>query len=173
MKNYVGMCCAGIISTLFGTATPAVAEPIVVQVRLVREDGSPIAAADVRVVVGSEPDARSPAAGKVLKTDSGGRIRYAVEAPIKKRSIKLDSVFARHPSQLVEVGLELELVGRRVLYWVELDLVKAVPLAGMQTFVPGKSGAYDLPLKFHSTSHSSSFPDLPTSMNRTITAVRL
>ena len=173
MKNYAGMCCAWLISFLFGAAPPAAAEPIVVQARLVREDGRPITAAEVRVVVGSEGQSRSPTAGKVLKTDGGGRIRYAVEAPIKKRSIKLDSVFARHESQLLEVGLELKLLDRRVLYWVELDLVKAGALAGMKTFVPGKSGAYDLPLKFHPASHSWTFPDQPNGMHLTSTGVRL
>jgi hypothetical protein len=96
-----------------------------------------------------------------------------VEAPIKQRRIKLDSFFARHDSQLVEVGLELDLLGRRALYWVEIDLVKAGPLAGMHVFLPGRNGQFDLPLRFNDKSHSWSFPDQPDGMQLTGSGVRL
>lgn len=173
MNTHGGTFFAGLLTFLFGVTPPAMAEPIQVNVCLVREDGSPLAGTPVRVVIGSEKAARAPGAGKMLRTDAAGRLRYTVEAPIKQRRIKLDSIFARHDSRLVEVGLELELLGRRALYWIEIDLVKAGPLAGMFVFLPGRGGQFDLPLTFHEKKHAWSLPDQPDGMLLTGTGVRL
>ncbi len=173
MSKHGGTFLSGVLTLFLGAAQPALAETIQVNARLVREDGSPLANTAVRVVIGSEKAARSPDAGKRLTTDADGRLRHQVEAPIKQRRIKLDSFFARHDSQLVEVGLELDLLGRRALYWVEIDLVKAGPLAGMHVFLPGRNGQFDLPLRFNDKSHSWSFPDQPDGMQLTGSGVRL
>lgn len=173
MSKHGGTFFAGLLTFLFGVTPPATAEPIQVNARLVREDGSPLAGTPVRVVIGSEKSARAPGAGKRLTTDAEGRLRYEVEAPIKQRRIQLDSMFSRHNSQLVEVGLELELLGRRALYWIEIDLVKAGPLAGMFVFLPGRSGQFDLPLTYHEKHHSWSLPDQPGGMLLTGTGARI
>lgn len=164
---------AVLMAFLFGVTPPATAEPIQVNAQFVGEDGSPLAGMPVRVVIGSEKAARALGAGKSLTTDAQGRVRYQVESSIKQRRIKLDSIFARHDSRLVEVGIELELLGRRALYWIEIDLVKAGPLAGIYVFLPGRSGQFDLPLTFHEKNHSWSLPDQPDGMLLTGTGARL
>lgn len=173
MSKHGGTFFAGFLAFLMGAAPPVTAEPILVNAQFVREDGSPLAGMPVRVVIGSEKAARAPGAGKSLTTDAQGRVRYQVEAPIKQRRIKLDSIFARHDSRLVEVGIELELLGRRALYWIEIDLVKAGPLAGMHVFLPGRSGQFDLPLTFDEKNHTWSLPDQPDGMRLTGVGARL
>jgi hypothetical protein len=164
MSTHGGTFFAGFLAFLIGTASPITAEPMQVNAQFVHEDGSPLAGMPVRVVIGSEKASRAPGAGKSLTTDAQGRVRYQAEAPIKQRRIKLDSIFARHDSRLVEVGIELELLGRRALYWIEIDLVRAGPLAGMHFYLPGRSGQFDLPLTFHEKNHSWSLPDQPDGM---------
>lgn len=155
---------AGLLTCLFGSVHHAAADPIQVNARFVREDGSPISAMKVRIVVGSENASRAPSSGKRMVTDADGRIRYEVEAPVQQRKIQLGSFFSRHPSRRIEVGIEMDLLGRRALYWTEIDLVKAGPLGDMSVFVPGSKGRFDQPLQFHAKSHSWSFPGEPTGM---------
>ena len=164
---------AGFFACLLGSTQQAAAEPIQVKARFVGEDGAAISGMAVRVVIGSEKDSRSPNAGKPLTTDSNGRVLYTVDAPVKERKIQLDSAFSRHASQLIEVGIEMELLGRRALYWIEIDLVKAGPLAGMATYVPSSSGRFDQMLKFHEKTHSWTFPDQPNGMMLTGTGAEL
>jgi hypothetical protein len=49
-----------------------------------------------------------------------------LEAPIQQSRINLDSIFARHDTRVVVAGIELELVGRQALYWIEIDLLKQI-----------------------------------------------
>lgn len=173
MKRSISTFLAGFLTCLLGASQQASADPIQVKARFVGEDGSALAGMPVRVVIGSEPDSRSPTAGKNLTTDGNGRILYTVDALIKERKIRLDSIFARHASQLIEVGIEMELLGRRALYWIEIDLVKAGPLAGMAAYVPGASGRFDQMLKYHEKKHSWSFPEQPNGMLLTGIGVEL
>ncbi|MDP3523218.1 MAG: hypothetical protein Q8S27_01465 [Hoeflea sp.] len=152
------------LALLVSTAATALAAPIDVNLRIVEKTGQPIAGMDVRVVVGSEKASRGPDAGKRLRTDGGGRVVYRVDAPIVTRKVKLDNVFARHSSQLIEVGVEMDLLGRRALYWIELDLVSAGVLGGMGVFLQRRGGKFDLPPKYDRTGHSWSFPDQPNGM---------
>lgn len=152
------------LALLISAPGAALAEPIDVRLRIVEQNGSPIAGMDVRVVVGSEKGSRGPRAGKQMRTDGSGRVAYRVDAPIVKRKITLDNVLARHPSQLIEVGVEMDLLGRRALYWVELDLVRAGVLGGMGVFLQRGSGSFKLKPKYDSTGHSWSFPDQPDGM---------
>ena len=63
--------------------------------------------------------------------------------------------------------------GTQALYWIEIDLVKLGPLAGMHVFLPGRGGQFDLPLTFHEKNHSWSLPDRPDGMLLTGTGARL
>jgi len=163
----------GFLACLFGALQQASAEPIQVKARFVREDGSALAGMSVRMVIGSEKDSRAPQAGKTLTTDGSGRVTYTVDAPIKERKVQTGSSFFRSASQLIEVGIELELLGRRALYWVELDLVKAGPLMGQAAYVAGPGGRFDQMLKFNDKTHSWSFPDDPTGMQLTGTGAQV
>lgn len=154
---------AGLFAALFGWGPPAAADPIEISARFVRPNGSPFAGLDVRIVVGSERASRSPNAGKRMRTNGSGRVTYAVDAPVRLRSITLDNVFVRHPSHLIEVGVEMELVGRKALYWIELDLVRAAgPGVTMTAYVQAGDGGFTRPLSFRN--HSWSFPDQPGGM---------
>ena len=149
---------------LVGPGQQASADPIAVSARFVHEDGKPIAGLDVRLVIGSEPGSRDPGSGKRLVTSSDGRVTYSVNAPVRSRSITLDNVFVRHPARTIEVGVEMELLGRRALYWVTIDLVRAGPLGGMTAYLPGKNGRFDRQMVFHADRHSFSLPDDPGGM---------
>jgi len=173
MKKLGSTFLAGLLTCAFGTSQPARADPIQVNARLVRENGSPIQGMKTRVVIGSEKAARSPGSGKSSVTGADGLVSCRVEAPVKQRSIKLDSVFFRHPSQLIEVGIEMELLGQPALYWIEIDLVKAGPLAGMRVFLPGKNGQFDVPLTHHPKTQSWSLPGATNGMQLSGIGARL
>jgi len=126
-----------------------------------------------RLIIGNVNAARVPGAGKWLTTDAQGRVCYQLKTPIQLSRIKLDSILPRHDSRLVEVGIELELPGRQALYWIDIDLVKPGPLAGMHVFLPGPGGQFDLPLTFYEKNHSLSLPDRPDGMLLTGTGARL
>lgn len=122
---------AGICPLIFGVVAPTAAEPILVPARFVDEAGEPLSGMAVRVLIGSEPNSRAPEADHSLRTDAEGRLVFSVESPIRHHTIRLDSIFSPHPARRIEVGLEVDLLGRRALYWMEIDLVKAGPVAGM------------------------------------------
>lgn len=150
----------GLLATLFGWGTPLPADPIEITAQFLRPDGSPMAGQDIRIVVGTEPHARASDAGRILTTDDEGYAVYSVVAPITARSITLDTFFVRHPAHLIEVGIELDLLGRRALYWIELDLVKgAGPVAGMTAYVQDDEDNFSRALAFDSARHSWRFPD--------------
>ncbi len=172
MKLPIRSFLSGVLTCLFGTMQQASAEPIQGKARFVHEDGSAISGMTVRMVIGSEKDSRAPNAGKTLTTDGNGRVSYTVDAPINERKIQTGSAL-RSASQLIEVGIEMELLGRRALYWVELDLVKAGPLMGQAAYVPGSSGRFDQMLKFNDKTHSWSFPDDPKGMQLTGTGANV
>lgn len=153
-----------IFAIILGMIHTVSAEPIQVKVRVVDEAGKPIPALDLRLVIGSEKNARSPDVGKKVRTAADGSVRFHVDAPIKERKIQLDSVFARHNSKLIEIGVEMEFLGRRALYWIEIDHVKAGPLAGMNVFLQKADGPFDQPLKFYTKTHSWSHPDPKSGM---------
>jgi len=161
MRRFTLTFLTGLLTCFMGSTQQAAAEPIQVKARFVGEDGSALAGMTVRMVIGSEKDSRAPNAGKTFTTDGNGRVTYTADAPIKERKIQVGSAFFRSASQLIEVGVEMELLGRRALYWVELDLVKAGPLMGQATYVAGSSGRFDRMLKFSDKTHSWSFPDDP------------
>lgn len=149
---------------LFGSGAAASADPIRVEAQIVRPGGAALADLPVRIVVGGEKNPRLPDAGQRLRTDPGGRIVYVVEAPVESRSVTLDNPIIRHPARRIEVGIEMDLLGRRALYWIEIDLVKAGARAGMGVFLQSSSGRFDRRLTFHSRNHSWSFPDQPGGM---------
>lgn len=152
------------VAALLGWTASVAADPITLDARFVRQDGSPIAGMEVRMVVGSEPGSRSAGSGKRLRTGADGRVAYDVDAVVQKRRVALDNIFVRHPARTIEVGIEMDLVGRRALYWIELDLVRDGTVGGMTAFVQGAGGSFDRQLKFHGPTHSFSFPDDPDGM---------
>lgn len=142
-------------------AGAAHADRIDVTVQLVRRDGAPIAERPVRLVVGSEPGSRSPQAGESLTTDAEGRIRRIVDAPVRSRRITLDNAFIPHKVKSIAVGVELDLAGRPVLYWAELDSHRQGTLGRLIAYVPGRSGNFDAMLQFHPREFAWSFPGEP------------
>lgn len=155
---------AALVAAIVGFGSTAAADPIAIDARFVNESGAPIAGLDVRLVVGSEPGSRQAEAGSRLVTNGDGRVTYAVDADVASRSVALDFFLFRHPARTIEVGVEMELVGRKALYWITLDLVRDGTVGGMEAFVQGAGGRFDRQLKFHPQTHSFSFPDEPDGM---------
>jgi hypothetical protein len=154
----------GLFSILFGTVGQAVADPIDISARFVRPDGSPISGMDVRVVVGSEKSPRARSAGKHLLTDADSRVRRRLDAAVGSRRVSLDNFFARHSSRHLEIGVEMDLVGRPALYWIELDLVREGTVGGISAYVQDATGRFNRKLGFDSQTHSWRFPDKPDGM---------
>ncbi|HTV69916.1 MAG TPA: hypothetical protein VMF90_15400 [Rhizobiaceae bacterium] len=149
---------------LLGALQIAFADPIDIEVRILKQDGSPYAGLPVRLVVGSEPDSRAPNAGEVLTTDADGKIRRKVDAPVVDRKVSLGNPFVKRSSKYVAVAVELELVDRRALYWTDLDYLKDGVLGQMVAYVAGPDGVLDDMLTFHADQHAWSFPDKPDGM---------
>jgi hypothetical protein len=144
-------------------ASAAHADRIEVTVQLVRQDGAPLAERPVRLVVGSEPESRSPHSGQSLTTDAEGRVRRIVNAPVRSRRITLDNAFVPHKVKSIAVGLELDLAGRPVLYWAELHRHRQGTLGRLVAYAPGRSGNFDAMLQFHPREFVWSFPGEPDS----------
>lgn len=155
---------AAAMAAILGLGAAATADPIRIDAQFVGEDGQPLQAFDVRLVVGSDPGARDPEAGVRLATDADGHISHAADADVAMRSITLDNAFFRHPARTIEIGVEMELVGRRALYRITLDLVRDGTVGAMTAFVQGPDGRFDRQLEFDSGSHAFSFPDQPGGM---------
>lgn len=152
---------SGILAVLLGCSAQATEEEVRVDAQFVDMQGAPLKQMPVRLVVGGGPDAREPSAGRHIATDDEGRIRLEVVAPVKTRRITLDNVFARHRSQFLEIGVELELRGRPALYWIELDQVREGAAGLMHAYVAGPGGRFDQALTFHADTHSWSIPGDP------------
>ncbi|CAI8825627.1 hypothetical protein [Methylocaldum szegediense] len=163
MSNWFGIFIAMLFMAV-ASGSPARADLIDIHGQLVSSDGSPLANHSLRLVVGTEPEPRGPHAGQRLTTDAEGRFRRQLETKVPRRLKTLDVWFIPHRTDLIEVGVELELLGRPVLYWIELDHVRQGVLGGMDVFLKDGSGQFRQRLKFHSQTHTWSFPDDPNSM---------
>jgi hypothetical protein len=152
---------SGVLAALWGCSAQAVEEQVRLDAQFVDIEGAPLRQFPVRIVVGDIPQARTPSAGKVLTTDEEGRIRLEIAAPVKTRHITLDNMFARHKSQFLEIGVELELRGQPALYWIELDHLRAGTAGLMKAFVADSKGRFDQMLRFHPDNHSWSIPGDP------------
>jgi hypothetical protein len=150
----------GILS-LFGATRAALADVIDIEGRLVRQDGSPIAGESFRVVVGSEKDSRGPSAGAVVKTDAEGRFKRTLDAPVERKWITVYSPFVPQRPFHIAVAVEMDLLGRRVLYWVKLDYLKSGVLSQMVAYVGDRNGRFDRLLTFKSSPPTYTFPDEP------------
>lgn len=128
-------------------------EMVDIRLRMVRSDGSPIVGLPVRVVLGSEKDARSPGTGERLVTDADGRIHRRVASQVGKRTVTLDNPFTPHRMDSIDVGVELQLLGRPALYWIELGSNRSGTLGGMAAYLPGRSGRFDQQIKRHPKFH--------------------
>jgi hypothetical protein len=149
-------------SALLG-ASGAMADPVRVEARFVTDEqpAVPLASRAIRIAVGSGPGLRKADAGATYTTDADGRVAFSVDAPVVKRRITIDNPIVFHDAWFVEVGIELDIVGRSALYIVQLDMVRDGALGVMTVNMAGKSGDFDAPLVFHADTHSWSFPGEP------------
>ncbi|MBX3578315.1 MAG: hypothetical protein KF723_14000 [Rhizobiaceae bacterium] len=155
---------AGVMAAVMagvGCTAAADPEPIDIEVRIVDESGAPRANLPVRLVVGSEANARAPGAGATLTTDADGRIRRQLEAAVAPRKVSLDNPFVKHDSRYLAVALELDIVGRPALYWTDLDYFRSGTLGQMVAYMPGSDGVFDEMLVFHPEQHAWTFPGEP------------
>jgi hypothetical protein len=149
---------------LFLQPVAAHAEPVSLSLKLVNEAGKPLARHAVRVAIGSDAIVSAPGAGRRLTTDGAGHVSYRTETALARRTISSTSVFTRHPSEHLVVGVELELLGRRALYKIALDQLRLGTVGQMVAWLPGPDGRFDRMLTFHPQTHSWSLPDDPAGM---------
>ncbi|MCC5954765.1 MAG: hypothetical protein JJU07_01590 [Natronohydrobacter sp.] len=146
----------------------AAAETLALSGVLQNAAGQPLPGHRLRIVFGSDQNARLPDTGYLVQTDARGRFALDADVTLKSRRVRLDSVFARHPSQLLEIGFELALMDRPALHWVELDFIAGYgPLRGIRTYVAGRNGRFTEPLVFHSRDHAWSVPGDPSGLRIT------
>jgi hypothetical protein len=142
------------------SVSAARADTIDLSVRIIDEKGAPHAGMPVRIVFGTEPDARGANAGAQLTTDADGRVSRALEAAVERRWSTGDYFIPRRLDMLL-VGVELDLVGRRALYWVTLtDYERRGAVIGIETFIQGRNGSFDAALRSVPPA-SWQFPDQP------------
>lgn len=134
-------------------ASPAMADTVDLRLQFTAPDGTALVGLPVRVAAGTEDAIRSPDAGERGETDAAER-----------RKITLDNWFVRHPSNLLRVAVEMELLGRQALYMIELDQVRDGTMGAMNVWIAGADGRFATPLTFHKETHSWSFPDDPAGM---------
>lgn len=148
---------------LLSAAAPAMADPVRVEARFVIDEQPtpPLANAPLRIAVGSGDDLRRDGAGKIYTTDADGRVAFDVDATVLRRKITLDNPIVGHDAWFVEVGVELDIVGRPALYIVRLDLVRDGTVGVMTANMRGPGGDFDAPLVFHPDTHSWTFPGEP------------
>ncbi|WP_332685478.1 hypothetical protein [Bosea sp. (in: a-proteobacteria)] len=155
---------AGLLALIALLAPAVAAEPVSLTLKLVDEAGKPLARHAVRVAIGSDAEVSAPGAGKRLSSDARGVVRASFEASPERRSISSTSAFTRHAAEHLVVGVELELLGRRALYKVRLDQLRAGTVGQMVAYLAGTNGRFDVPLTFHAQTHSWSLPDDPAAM---------
>lgn len=154
---------------LFALAAPAAAraEPITLTLKLVDEAGKPLARQAVRIAIGPDAAVSAPDAGQRLSSDAKGIVRLKTEAAVERRTITSTSIRDRHPAEHLVVAVELELLGRRALYKVRLDQLRAGTVGQMVAYLPGRGGRFDTPLTFHPGTHHWTLPDDPAGMRLT------
>lgn len=126
--------------------------------------GKPMAGEAFRLVLGSDPGPRQPDLGYHLTTDAQGRFTLRGPVALAPRRVRLDSLFARHESRLLELGLEFDLLGQPALYWVEVDFTRHGPLRGISAYLAGREGRFDTPLTFHPREHAWIIPGDPQNL---------
>lgn len=139
------------------------ADPVQVQARFVTDEqpARPLAGQPIRIVVGGGTGLLAASAGATYTPDTDGRVQFETEAAVVRRSVTLDNPLVQHDAWSVQVGIELDLVGRPALYIVRLDLVAAGALGVMTANLKGPGGDFDAPLVFHGDTHSWTFPGEP------------
>jgi hypothetical protein len=149
---------------LAASADPAMADKVDLRLKFIAPDGTALAGLPVRIATGTEDALREPEAGERGETDANGSFDRMLDAPIEQRRVTLDNWFIRHPSNLLRVAVEMELVGRQALYVIELDQVRDGTVGAVNAWIAGTDGQFDTPLNFHEETHNWSFPDDPAGM---------
>ncbi|MGE0503685.1 MAG: hypothetical protein AB7I79_23840 [Rhizobiaceae bacterium] len=151
------------VPALLGCA-PADAEPVAIRLRIVDENGGAIGGLALSVLVVAGPDSLREEAGEEVVTDAQGRTALDVDAEVDTRLMTLDNPLMPHRATHLGIGIEMDHVGRRALYIVELDAVSGGTVGKLTANVAGPDGVFDDPLTFHPDNHAWSFPDQPDGM---------
>lgn len=107
-------------------ADPPAQVTLDVTVKLTDLDYKPIPNVPVRVVFGSEKDWQAPGAGRRIVTDAKGEARFSAPVTLERRTKKKPTNFASslvspaQPAEFLQVGAEMEYVGFRWLYVIDV-----------------------------------------------------
>ena len=129
-------------------------------IRLVDPSKKALPNVPIRVVLSSDANSRAPSAGQQAVTDDNGTVNLQLNAKMSRRRITMDSSVSR-PADHLAIGVELDLLQRKALYWIELDHVNSGVMGSVQCYVAGSNGNFDEPLVFHDSPPSWTFPDQP------------
>ena len=129
------------------------AEPVPLSVRfkLTDPDYTPIAGANVRLVLGAEPGWQNATAGQRFVTDTDGMHHLQERVILDSSSLKrptnfVDSLFSRaEPTDHLQIAAELEFAGHRWLYVADLHRFRRdgdLLLTGTAVYSADAGGAF-------------------------------
>ena len=143
---------------------PQTAESLDCHVRLVDGQGPALAGVEVRLIVDGSDDPTDPNSGIRATTDEQRRVHRSVDHGVFPAMLRLSRGFAGTPTHRARVGVELELLGRKALYWVTLDLLdsnEAVSRVFDVRFADA-SGQFTVPIVSYPETHDFALPDDPS-----------
>lgn len=130
------------------------------RINLVDEQNRPVAGIPLRIVYGFERNPRAASAGIRTVTGEDGMAIYRGMGQLGRHWIS-GSGLLPEAATYVEIGLELELAGHPVLYWIELNRTGTGASRKLAAFVPNSRFVFDEPLVYDEKSQSYSFPGEP------------
>lgn len=121
----------------------------------------PIEGLPVRVVLSSDPDWRSPDAGKRYVTDDKGRVRDSRPVKMEARRVNLDIPLVTHGAVGFDFGIEMRTEGMPLLYTLTLDEVKKAQgtlLSNQRVYTRDADGRYtrEVDLSWFAANHDTS-----------------
>src|SRR4051812_32304512 len=144
----------------FWTIRPACADPEVtlnVLVRITDQEGRPMPAQDVRVVIGTPTGWQKAGEGSPLHTDTQGQARFTTSAKLERRTRKRPTNFVSSLLSLPEavdrlqIAVELEFAGFHWLYVYPVDRFVGdgdIVYSDCELYSRNGDGAFLLPARY-------------------------
>lgn len=119
----------------------------------------PVKGLPVRIVLSSDPDWRSPDAGKRYVTDDKGRVRDSRPIRLESKRVNLDIPLVTHGAVGFDFGIEIHTGGMPLLYTLTLDEVKRAHgtlISDTQVYTRDDKGRYtrEVDFSWHGTNEA-------------------
>lgn len=134
-----------------GIACGAGIEPLDLDIAVVNDANAPLSGLPIRVVLDSDPNPRSPGAGRQLVTDVQGLIQQELKVKADQRTIgNYMYLLGWHRVEAIKVGFELtSLRGQPILYWLWFDYYTRSASRVSFAYAPDERGHFVRELSFN------------------------